>query len=80
MAEELPPINQDILKEQKETTNALASVIVEMRKQGGNERNSLNKLQSVKDVISNLTNKEIEASRAAEKSADDIQKSDSNKC
>ena len=78
MAEELPPINQDILKEQKETTNALASVIVEMRKQGGNERNSLNKLQSVKDVITNLTNKEIEASRAAEKSADDIQKSDSN--
>ena len=42
MAEELPPINQDILKEQKETTNALASVIVEMRKQGGAETINVN--------------------------------------
>ena len=43
MAEELPPINNEILREQKLTTNALASVIVEVRKQGTNERNSLNK-------------------------------------
>ena len=61
MADEITESNTNILREQKLTTNALASVIVEVRKQNSNERNSLNKLQSVKDVIGNLTDKEIQA-------------------
>ena len=61
MADEITESNTNILREQKLTTNALASVIVEVRKQNSNERNSLNKLQSVKDVIGNLTDREIQA-------------------
>ena len=61
MADEITESNTNILREQKLTTNALASVIVEVRKQNNNERNSLNKLQSVKDVIGNLTDREIQA-------------------
>ena len=61
MADEITESNTNILREQKLTTNALASVIVEVRKQNDNERNSLNKLQSVKDVIGNLTDREIQA-------------------
>ena len=40
MADEITESNTNIHREQKLTTNALASVIVEVRKQNSNERNS----------------------------------------